>query len=151
MAMSAGGGGGGGLTNEINVTPLIVVLLVLLIIFMMAVPMLRKAVDLQLPVPNTQPVTTTTPPDQIVLQIAADGSYKINSQPVPATPNGLADEIKKIYTGRPDKVLFVKADGKLKYQAVIKAISVVRGAGVLVIGIPPADNSAQGGAAATGD
>jgi biopolymer transport protein ExbD len=146
MAMSAGGGGGG-LTNEINVTPMIDVLLVLLIIFMMAVPMLRKAVDLQLPIPNTQPVTSTTPPDQIVLQIAADGSYKINSLAVPA--DQLGAKLKDVYTGRPDKVLFVKADGKNTYQTVIKAISIARGAGVLVIGIPPADKAAEGGATAS--
>ena len=147
MAMSTGGGGG--LTNEINVTPMIDVLLVLLIIFMMAVPMLRKAVDLQLPDPTPQPTTTTTPPDQIVLQIAADGSYKINSEVVPKDDKALSARLKQIFDPRPDKIIFVKADGKNTYQTVIHAIDIARGAGVLVVGIPPADNAAGGAAAPT--
>jgi len=56
--MSMSTGGGGGLTNDINVTPMIDVLLVLLIIFMMTIPMMRKAIDLQLPDPTPQ----NTPP-----------------------------------------------------------------------------------------
>jgi len=145
MAMSTGGGGG--LTNEINVTPMIDVLLVLLIIFMMAVPMLRKAVDLQLPDPTPQPSTTTTPPDQIVLQIAADGSYKINSEAV--AHDQLGTRLKQVFDPRPNKIMFLKADGKNTYQTVINAIDVSRGAGVLVIGITPGDNAAGGAAAPT--
>ena len=52
MGMSVGGGGG--LTNEPNVVPMIDILLVLLIIFMIMQPMMRRAIDLQLPDP--QPV-----------------------------------------------------------------------------------------------
>jgi biopolymer transport protein ExbD len=143
MAMS--GMGGKGLTNEINVTPMIDVLLVLLVIFMVAVPMLRKAVDLQLPDPAPPQTTSQANPDQIVLQIGDDGSYKINSQPVPQ--DQLGAKLKEIYDPRPDKIIFVKASGKIKYQAVIHAIDVARGSGVRVIGIPP---GANGSIAATG-
>ena len=133
MAMSTGGGGG--LTNDINVTPMIDVLLVLLIIFMMAVPMLRKAIDVQLPDPTPQPTTNTTPPDQIVLQVLPGGIYKVNSEQVPE--GNLSKFLKDIYDPRPDKIIFVKGDPKVKYQDVIHAMDVARGAGVKVIGIPP--------------
>ncbi|HLB10515.1 MAG TPA: biopolymer transporter ExbD [Gemmatimonadaceae bacterium] len=130
-------GGSTGLSNDINVTPMIDVLLVLLIIFIMAVPMMRKAIDLQLPDPTPQPNATQTPPDQIVLQVLPGGAYKINSEAVPKEK--LAARLKEIYGPRPDKIIFVKGDPKVKYQDVIFGMDQARGAGVKVIGIPPKD------------
>src|ERR687885_301296 len=134
MAISTGGGAGG-LTNEPNVTPMIDVLLVLLIIFMMAVPMMRKAIDVQLPDPTPQQNTSTTPPNQIVLQVLPGGKYKVNSEDV--TKDRLAARLKEVYDPRPDKIIFIKGDPKVKYQDVIFAMDVSRGAGVKVIGVPP--------------
>ena len=133
MAMSTGGEGG--LTNEINVTPMIDVLLVLLIIFMMTIPMLRKAIDVQIPDPT--PVQTPAQPnqDQIVLQVLPSGVFKVNSEAVPEA--NLATFLKDLYDQRPDKIIFVKGDPKVKYQEVVHAMDVARGAGVKVIGIPP--------------
>jgi biopolymer transport protein TolR len=135
MAMTSGGNAG--LSNDINVTPMIDVLLVLLVIFIMAVPMMRKAIDLQLPDPTPQPTTTQTPPDQIVLQVLPGGAYKINSEAV--TKDNLAKRLKDIYEPRPDKIIFVKGDSTVKYQDVIFGMDQARGAGVKVIGIPPKD------------
>ena len=134
MAMSTGGGAGG-LTNEPNVTPMIDVLLVLLIIFMMAVPMMRKAIDVQLPDPTPQQNTSTTPPNQIVLQVLPGGKFKVNSEDV--TKDRLAARLKDIYDPRPEKIIFIKGDPKVKYQDVVTAMDISRGAGVKVIGLPP--------------
>jgi biopolymer transport protein TolR len=133
MAMTTGGNTG--LSNDINVTPMIDVLLVLLIIFIMAVPMMRKAIDLQLPDPTPQPNTVQQPPDQIVLQVLPAGAYKINSEAV--TKDNLSKRLKEIFEPRPDKIIFVKGDPKVKYQDVIYGMDQARGAGVKVIGIPP--------------
>jgi biopolymer transport protein TolR len=135
MAMTTGGSTG--LSNDINVTPMIDVLLVLLIIFIMAVPMMRKAIDLQLPDPTPQPNQTQVQPDQIVLQVLPGGAYKINSEAV--TKDNLSTRLKAVYDGRPDKIIFVKGDPKVKYQDVIFGMDQARGAGVKVIGIPPKD------------
>ena len=133
MAMTTGGSTG--LSNDINVTPMIDVLLVLLIIFIMAVPMMRKAIDLQLPDPTPQPTQVNQQPDQIVLQVLPNSQFKINSEAV--TKDNLSKRLKEIFEPRPDKIIFVKGDPKVKYQDVIFAMDQSRGAGVKVIGIPP--------------
>ena len=135
--MSMTTGGSTGLSNDINVTPMIDVLLVLLIIFIMAVPMMRKAIDLQLPDPTPQPNTVQQPPYQIVLQVLPGSAYKINSEAVPKEK--LAARLKEIFEPRPDKIIFVKGDPAVKYQDVIFGMDQARGAGVKVIGIPPKD------------
>ena len=138
MAMS--GGSNEGLTNEINVTPMIDVLLVLLIIFMMVIPMSRKAIDLQLPDPTPDNSPQGPPPSQIVLEVLPGNVYKVNSQPI--GKNELQKRLKEIYDPRPDKLIFIKGDPKVKYQDVIFAMDMARQAGVKVIGVPPKDKSA---------
>ena len=137
--MSRSTGGGKGLTNEPNVTPMIDVLLVLLIIFMLVVPMSRKAIDLQLPDPNDQQTSATPPPDQIVLEVFPGNRYAVNKEPL--TRATLANRLKDIYTGRPEKIIFVKGDPKVKYSDVIYAMDVARGAGVKVIGVSPKESA----------
>jgi biopolymer transport protein TolR len=136
MAMATGGHGG--LTNEINVTPMIDVLLVLLIIFMAAVPSMRKAIDLQLPDPTPAVATANPQSNQIVLEVFPNDQYSINTEKVSGDRN-LARRLKEIYDPRPEKIIFVKGDPKIKYSDVIRAMDVSRGAGVKVIGVPPKD------------
>lgn len=134
MAMS-GGNPSAGLQNEINVTPMIDVLLVLLIIFMMVIPMSRKAIDLQLPDPTPDNTPAGPPPSQIVLEVLPGNTFRINSQPV--SKNDLGRRLKEIYDPRPDKIIFVKGDPRVKYSDVILAMDVARGSGVKVIAATP--------------
>jgi biopolymer transport protein ExbD len=137
MAMSSGGGGGG-LTNDINVTPMIDVLLVLLIIFMMVVPMARKTIDIQLPDPNPAVAPANAVSQQIVLEVLPNGVFAVNKQP-PFNKDNLVKQLKEIYDNRPEKIIFIKGDPKVKYEDVIFAMDMARQAGVKVIGVPPKD------------
>jgi biopolymer transport protein ExbD len=128
------------LSNDINVTPMIDVLLVLLVIFMMIVPSARKAVDVQVPdpTPSTAPVSAAS--NQIVLEVTPNGGFSINKEVV--TKDRLAARLKEIYDPRPEKIIFVKGHPAVKYQDVIFAMDVSRGAGVKVVGVPPKDAGA---------
>lgn len=136
MSMKAADGSSN-LTNEPNVTPMIDVLLVLLIIFMMVIPISRRAIDLQLPDPNPQAAPPGAQVQQIVLEVMPGEQYAINKRSVPRA--SLFQELKTVYEGRPEKIMFIKGDPTVKYQEIIWAMDQARGAGVLVIGAAPKD------------
>jgi biopolymer transport protein ExbD len=140
MAMGSGGSGGG-LSSDINVTPMIDVLLVLLIIFMITLPLSRRTFDAQVPPEQKQqPRQRQQSSDQIVLELKADGSYAINTQPVPFEQ--LDAKFHELYDNRPAKLLFIKAAPNRKYGEIIRAMDIAKGAGVQVIGFTPAEAQA---------
>jgi biopolymer transport protein ExbD len=144
MAMAVGGGGGS--MSEINVTPFIDVLLVLLVIFMISQPLLRKVLEIQVPM-EEQSQATTQPSSNIVLEIKPDGSFAINTQPVDRA--GLNARFHEIYDVRPDKLLFLKVANNREYKEVIEVIDIARGAGVKVFGLAP-PTAEEAAAAAAG-
>jgi biopolymer transport protein ExbD len=116
--------------SEINMTPMIDVLLVLLVIFIIVQPMLQLSLDVQLPI-ESEEEATAPPLPPIVLEIAANGGYSLNTQPV---TTDLGARLKEVFGARPDKVLFVKADPRVQFSQVIAAWDIAMGAGVEVLG-----------------
>ena len=139
MAMGVGGNKNGP-SADINVTPLIDVLLVLLIIFMITQPLSRMSTRIQV-APEQTNVPPGTKSDQIVLIMDDDGSYAINSVPVPK--DQLDTQIHAIFDQRPAKLLFVKPGRNRIYQDVVEAMDIARGAGIQVIGFTPQEAYAK--------
>ena len=118
---------------EPNVVPLCDVLLVLLIIFMVITPMVQKGIDVKLP--ETSQESGATPAGVVVMTLHKDLKVDINQNYYDL--NQVSDELRRIYSARQDKTIFVRADAKLPYSRVIELIDIAKGAGVEVLGIIP--------------
>ena len=68
--------------NEINMTPLVDVMLVLLIIFIITVPVMKQAVNIELPKATAQ--KEEQKPETVRLSVDAQGRYYWNEAPVAA-------------------------------------------------------------------
>ena len=116
--------------NEINMTPLVDVMLVLLIIFIITVPVMKHAVNIDLPRATSEPEQPK--PQNIMFSVTADGTYYWNEQKIDDSelPVRLAAEAAK----EPQPELHIRGDKAVRYERVAKAMSEAREAGVRKIG-----------------
>ena len=131
MATSTGSSGVGAVKADINVTPMIDVMLVLLIIFMIVTPLIAAGFKATLPKgKNLDPRPEGD--NEVVLGIDEYGRYFLNQRPIPA--GTLEDQLRSIYAARTaDKILYFKADNKLKYAKIQEAVETARRSGVRVM------------------
>ena len=121
-------GGNGGAFAEMNVVPLIDILLVLLVIFMI-IPHHQTGLVAEIP----QPAVNRPPepePEVIVVQVLADGSLRINQEPV--AWDALDGRLREIYKERVRRVAFIRGDAPVEFQAVARVIDIMHGSGISV-------------------
>ena len=117
-----------------NVIPMADIMLVLLIIFMVVTPMLTKGLSVELAkVTTPTDMPNADKDDAVIIGISASGDVYLGS--TKSDISQVADQVRDRISGKLDKTIFVKSDGRAKYGAVVKVVDEIRSAGVDNVGL----------------
>jgi biopolymer transport protein TolR len=131
--------GSRGTLSEINVTPLVDVMLVLLIIFMVAAPMIQQGVDVNLP----KVVATELPAQTDLMVVTVDRTGTVHVGGTQVAVDGLGEKLKAIFSRRPSKEAYLRADQNVAYGVVVRVMAEMKKAGIERLGMvtEPPDRS----------
>jgi biopolymer transport protein TolR len=125
---------GAKVNSDINVTPMVDVMLVLLIIFMVVTPMLQKGVSVDMAKVNSpNPMPDADKEDALLVAVQRDGKVFFGTDRIEVAD--LTEKIKDRLANRTDKRVFLKADARAKFGAVVEVVDNVRAAGVDQLGL----------------
>ena len=116
--------------SEINMIPFIDVMLVLLIIFIITVPVIKHAVNIDLPQASNQKLLDK--PENIRLSVDADGAYFWNDARVEDTD--FEQRLQAAAAQEPQPELHIRGDKAVRYERVALAMAAAQRAGVRKIG-----------------
>jgi len=116
--------------SEINMTPLVDVMLVLLIIFIVTVPVMKHAVEFNLPQATSK--TQQDKPETIRLSIDALGKYNLDKRVL--SPLELEMEFKHLAKQSNQPSLHIYGDRKVPYEYVANAMAMANRAGLEKVG-----------------
>ncbi len=120
--------------SNINVTPMVDVMLVLLIIFMVITPMLQKGVSVDMAKVNSPtPMPDADKEDALLIAVMRDGKTYLGSDQIKV--DDLTNKVKDRLANKVDKRVFIRADSRAKYGAVVDVVDNVRSAGVDDVGL----------------
>jgi biopolymer transport protein ExbD len=125
--------------SEINMIPFIDVMLVLLIIFIITVPVIKHAVNIDLPQASNQQVIEK--PETLRLSVNAEGEYLWNDLPVADAE--LDDRLAEAAARQPQPELHIQADKDVRYERVALAMAAAQRTGLQKIGFVTQPKSTQ--------
>ncbi|MCY4446506.1 MAG: protein TolR [Rhodobacteraceae bacterium] len=112
--------------SEINVTPFVDVVLVLLIIFIVAAPLLRVGVEINLPETSATPLQEGNE-EPLTISVAATGEVVINQTDLPKEE--LISRLRSIMAERNSDKIFLRGDKDAKYEVIMQIMGALNNAG----------------------
>jgi len=117
-----------------NVIPMADIMLVLLIIFMVVTPMLQKGTPVDMArVENPQDLPDADKDDAVIVAVTRDGYLFLGNTRTEL--DVVSSQISDLISGRTDKTVYIRSDGRAKYGDVVKLVDEVRSAGVDNVGL----------------
>jgi biopolymer transport protein ExbD len=116
--------------GEINMIPFIDVMLVLLIIFIITVPVIKHAVNVELPQASNERVLDK--PENVRLTVDASGRYFWNEQAVEDAD--FERRLSAAAAQQPQPELHIRGDKAVRYERVAMAMAAAQRAGLRKIG-----------------
>lgn len=116
--------------GEINMIPFIDVMLVLLIIFIITVPVIKHAVNIDLPRASNEKLQDK--PQNVRLAVDAEGAYFWNDAPI--TDAEFEARLAGAAAQEPQPELHIRGDKAVRYERVAQVMAAAQRAGVRKIG-----------------
>jgi biopolymer transport protein TolR len=111
--------------TEINVAPFVDVMLVLVIIFMVAAPVLKIGVPIDLPKATLKPLNESK--DPLVVTVDGEGNIFIQEAAVPE--EALVPRLRALSQVNDDLRIFVRGDRAINYGRVMQVMGMISQAG----------------------
>ncbi len=120
--------------SDMNVTPMVDVMLVMLIIFMVITPMLSKGISVDM-VKTKNPIAmpAADKEDAVLIAVTREGKTYLGTTPI--SPEDLPNKVRDLLVNRLDRTVYVRADARARYQAVVDVVDNLRAAGVDQLGL----------------
>jgi biopolymer transport protein ExbD len=122
--------------SDINVTPMVDVMLVVLIIFMVITPMLNKGANVDLAkARNPIVMADADKEDAVIVAVTRDGQVFLSPGLQKVNTEDLAPKVKDLLADKPNKIVYIRADARSKYERVEDVVDNLRAGGVDDVGL----------------
>jgi biopolymer transport protein TolR len=117
--------------SQINVTPLVDVMLVLLIIFMVTASVGQQGISVSLPRAKSQAMEVS----EEIVTVTIDKSLNVYLNSRPVAMDELGATLRRLYSHRKNKAIFLKSDASVAYGDFVKVVSLIKDSGVDQLGM----------------
>jgi len=125
-------GGKRGIVCDPNIVPLIDILLVLLVIFMITTHSLGLEAQIPQECRDCPPLGVVKP-NLVVIQVLADGSLRVNQEPVEW--GNLGPRLEEVFKVRAHRTAFLWGDSAVEFAVVARVLDIMHTAGISPVGL----------------
>jgi biopolymer transport protein TolR len=119
--------------SDINMAPLVDIVLVMLIIFLVAMPIVMKNIEIEVPRKLDEAPETVILPDQTTVELSAGGVLLLDG--IEISRGELATKLRDKLQHKREKIVFVDFDRATRYGEAVSVMDTVKGAGATTIAL----------------